>query len=430
MRKVLVESIGETASTWTRFLSITICCLLLSVAAFAQSDRGTITGSVFDPSSAAVVGAKVVVKNVETGSTFDATTTTAGDFTIPSVPSGKYDLSVTAPGFKTANQNGIQVLLDQTIKIPIALQVGQITDAVTVTAEAEMLKTANAEISMNVRGDKVNDLPINFGGGGSAGGGIRNWLSFVYLAPGVAGTSATAQVNGLPTGAYGSFKVYLEGQDSTSLNDASWTSTVAAASVEAITEFAVQSSNFSAEFGQVMGGLYNFTTKSGTNKLHGSVYEEWANEALDARHPFNHLLDRDRKNDYGFTIGGPVWIPKIYNGKNLHLRHGGLKLRLRCDPPRRQGARGAAASAQSMSVHVHAAGRRRETAVQLHLGIDVAIGLQNRQPGSQQLESGITHPSSQVERGGQPSLRLPYALTQAQTQSVDGQACAKGDQRR
>ena len=112
------------------------------------------------------------------------------------------------------------------------------------------------------------------------------------------------------------FKVYLEGQDSTSINDTAWTSTVAAASVEAITEFAVQSSNFSAEFGQVMGGLYNFTTKSGTNQLHGSAYEEWANEVMDAAHPFNHLTDKDRKNDYGFTIGGPVWIPKIYNGKN------------------------------------------------------------------------------------------------------------------
>jgi hypothetical protein len=297
-------------------MSITILCLLLCLPAFAQSDRGTITGSVIDPSSAAVAGAKVVVKNVETGSTFDATTTTAGDFTIPSVPSGKYDVSVTAPGFKTANQNGIQVLLDQTIKIPIVLQVGQTTETITVTAEAEMLKTANAEISMNVPGDKVNDLPINFGGGGTGTGAIRNWLSFVYLAPGVAGTSANAEVNGLPTGAYGSFKVYLEGQDSTSNTDTNWTSTMASASVEAITEFAVQSSNFSAEFGQVMGGFYNFTTKSGTNKLHGSVYEEWANEAMDAAHPFNHLRDRDRKNDYGFTIGGPVWIPKIYNGKN------------------------------------------------------------------------------------------------------------------
>ena len=88
------------------------------------------------------------------------------------------------------------------------------------------------------------------------------------------------------------------------------------ASVEAITEFAVQSSNFSAEFGQVMGGLFNFTTKSGTNQYHGSAYEYWANEFLDAAHPYSHLTDKDRKNYYGFTLGGPVRIPKVYNGKN------------------------------------------------------------------------------------------------------------------
>ena len=127
------------------------------------------------------------------------------------------------------------------------------------------------------------------------------------------GSSANSEVNGLPGN---NFKIYLEGQDSTSFNDTAWTSTVAAASVEAITQFAVQSSNFSAEYGQAMGAFYNFTTKSGTNQLHGSLYELWANEVMDAAHPFNHLTDRDRKNDYGFTVGGPVWIPKLYDGRN------------------------------------------------------------------------------------------------------------------
>jgi hypothetical protein len=285
----------------------------LGAVAFAQTDRGTIAGTVTDPSSAVVSGAKVAIRNLDNGSAFNATSSSTGDFSVPSVPSGKYSVSVTAPGFKAWTTTGIDVRLDSTTKVEVKLEVGNATETITVSAAAEVLKTDNAELSMNVSGDKVNDLPINFGGGGSAGGGIRNWLSFTYLAPGVAGTSANSQVNGLPGS---NFKVYLEGQDSTSNNDTAWTSTVAAASVEAITEFAVQSSNFSAEFGQVMGGLYNFTTKSGTNQLHGSVYEEWANEVLDARHPFNHLLDRDRKNDYGFTIGGPVWIPKVYNGKN------------------------------------------------------------------------------------------------------------------
>ncbi len=254
-----------------------------------------------------------MIRNLDNGNTFNATSSSTGGFTITSVPSGKYSIAVSAPGFKAWATTGIDVRLDSTSKVDVTLEVGNATETVTVTAAAEVLKTDNAEISMNVSGDKVNDLPINFGGGGAAGGGIRNWLSFTYLAPGVAGTSANSEVNGLPGS---NFKVYLEGQDSTSNNDTAWTSTVAAASVEAITEFAVQSSNFSAEYGQVMGGLYNFTTKSGSNQLHGSVYEEWANEVLDARHPFNHLLDRDRKNDYGFTIGGPVYIPKVYNGKN------------------------------------------------------------------------------------------------------------------
>jgi len=142
----------------------------------------------------------------------------------------------------------------------------------------------------------------------------------MYLAPGVSGTNANSPgnnvVNGIPSGTYGNFKVYLEGQDATSVNDASWTSTVSAAGVETIGEFSIQTSNFSPEFGQVAGGLFNFTTKSGTNQIHGSAYEYWANEALDAAHPFSHNLDHDRKNDHGFTVGGPVWLPKIYHGKN------------------------------------------------------------------------------------------------------------------
>ena len=308
-----------------RLVRNTLCILLFTVAAFAQSDRGTITGSVIDPAAAVVPGAKVSAKNLDNGSIFETTTTDTGNFTLASLPAGKYELNVEASGFKKATRENVEVAVAQTIRVDTTLQVGASTESVTVTAEAALLKTENAEQSMNIKGDKVNDLPLNFGGGGAAGGGIRNWLSFIILAPGVSGTAYNSPINGIPVGTYGNFKVYLEGQDSTSSNDASWTSSVAAASVETITEFAVQSSNFSAEFGQVAGGFYNFTTKSGTNQIHGSAYEHWANEALDAARPFSHLTDRDRKNDYGFTVGGPVWIPKIYNGKNKTFFFFGLE---------------------------------------------------------------------------------------------------------
>jgi hypothetical protein len=299
-----------------RFWIATILLCLLTAAAFAQSDRGTITGSVLDPAAAVVPGAKVSAKNIDNGATFETATTATGDFTLTGLPAGKYEVTVEASGFKKSTRASVDVQVAQTLRLNTTLQVGASTESVTVNAEAPLLKTESAEQSMNVKGDKVNGLPLNFGGGGAQGGGIRNWLSFIILAPGVSGTGYTSPINGIPTGSSGNFKVYLEGQDSTSVNDPNWTSSVAAASVEVINEFSIQSSNFSPEFGQVAGGFYNFTTKSGTNQFHGSAYEYWANEDLDARHPFSHALDRDRKNDYGFTAGGPIWIPKLYNGKN------------------------------------------------------------------------------------------------------------------
>jgi hypothetical protein len=290
--------------------------LLATALATAQSDRGTITGTVLDPADAVVPGAKLVLRNTATGALSQTESTQTGNFTLPSLPVGIYDLSVEVAGFKKVTQKSIQVQVDQTLRLDIKLEVGNTAESVTVTADVPLLKTENAEQSMNVSGEKVNELPLNFGGGGSAGGGIRNWLSFIILAPGVSGTNYNSPINGTPAGSYGGFKVYLEGQDSTDVTNPNWATMVAAASVETITEFSVQSSNFSAEFGQVQGGFYNFTTKSGTNAFHGSAYEYWANEALDAAHPFSHIRDRDRKNDYGFSVGGPVRIPKLYNGTN------------------------------------------------------------------------------------------------------------------
>jgi hypothetical protein len=303
-----------------RLATTMLCALVATLSALAQTDRGAITGTVMDPAAAVVPGAKIAARNVDNGAIFEATTTTTGDYTLASLPAGRYDVSVEASGFKKAVRAAIMVQVAQTARVDFSLQIGASSETVAVTAEAPILRTENAEQSMNVTGQKVNDLPLNFGGGGGAGGGIRNWLSFMYLAPGVSGTNVNSPgsnvVNGIPTGTYGNFKVYLEGQDATSINDASWTSTVSAAGVETINEFSIQTSNFSAEFGQVAGGFFNFTTKSGSNQFHGSAYEYWANEALDAAHPFSHALDRDRKNDYGFTIGGPVWLPKLYNGRN------------------------------------------------------------------------------------------------------------------
>ncbi len=299
----------------------TICLLLMAMAASAQSDRGAITGVVTDPTGAVVARAEVIVKNIATGTEYKTGATETGNYTIPSLPAGSYELRVEAPGFKKFILQGVQVQLLQTTRVDAALEVGAATDAVTVQATAPLLQTESAEQSTNISGRLFNSMPLNFGATNS----IRGWLSFIQLAPGVSvpnqNSPQTANVNGQPGG---SFKIYLEGQDVTSTNDTVWTSTVAAASVETIGEFAIQTNNFSAEFGQVLGGLFNFTTKSGTNEYHGSVYEYLTNEALSAHRPLSTPFSfsprppkaLDRKHDYGFTIGGPARLPKLYDGRN------------------------------------------------------------------------------------------------------------------
>jgi hypothetical protein len=211
-------------------------------------------------------------------------TTATGDYTLSSLPARSYDLVIEAAGFKTFVSESVLVQVAQTTRVDAALEIGTTTEIVSVNAEAPLLKTANAEQGINVSGERINALPLNFGGGGGNVGAIRNWLGFVVLAPGVSGTNERASVNGAPGGG---FKIYLEGQDVTSSNDTVWTSTVAAASVETIGEFSMQTANFSAEYGQVLGGLFNFTTKSGTNVLRGSAYDYLTNEAMDAERPFH-----------------------------------------------------------------------------------------------------------------------------------------------
>ncbi|HYP07871.1 MAG TPA: carboxypeptidase regulatory-like domain-containing protein, partial [Bryobacteraceae bacterium] len=291
-----------------------ILALSISLTCLAQSDRGTITGTVSDPASAIIPGAQVAAINRENGSTFETVTTPTGNYTLPSLPAGMYDLNIEVPGFKRHSQPNIQVQVAQTVRLDVVLQVGTTTDTVTVTSEAPMLRTENAEQSINVSGNRINNLPLNFGGGGGSTGTIRSWTSFIVLSPGVSGTGQGARVNGIPPN---NFKIIVEGQDVTSGNDTGWTSTVTQASVEMIQEFSLQTSNFAAEFGQVGGGLFNFTTRSGTNQFHGSVYDYMQNEALDAYRPVpNRARPRSRKHNFGATLGGPVILPKLYDGRN------------------------------------------------------------------------------------------------------------------
>ena len=292
------------------FRHAAVLCLC-ALACLAQSDRGTITGTVSDPAGALIPGAKITAENPETGVQFTTLTTNTGNYTIPSVPSGTYSITVEQPGFRKFIQTGVSVQVAQSSRIDVTLQIGSTSEAVTISADAPLLRTESAEQSTTISGDQINQLPINFAIGAGA---VRNPLSFVQLSPGASiGGWNDIRVNGAPGN---TFRIIFEGQDTTSaLNPR--VSDESQPSVEAIEEFTLQTSNFSAEFGQVSGGLFNFTSRSGINQFHGSAYEYFAHEKLGAGNPFGtYDRPKQRRHNFGASLGGPVTLPKLYNGRD------------------------------------------------------------------------------------------------------------------
>jgi hypothetical protein len=304
-----------------------LACLVLIAytwSAFAQTDRGTITGTVSDPSSAVIPGASVVATNAETGAKYETVSTETGNFTLSQLPSGAYQLSAELPGFKKYIRQGLTVQAAQTIRIDVGLEVGSNTDSVTVEADSPLLKTESGELSHVITTKRIDDLPILQTGAFAGSGGIRNPFSVAALIPGSAMTITPGQVG--PTiringGTNNSYMVMIEGMDATnSLGQGA--SQQNQPGTDSIQEFAIQTSNYSAEFGQTGNAIMNITFKSGSNQFHGSGYEYFVNEAMNAGQPFTddgngHLIrTRQRRNDYGFTLGGPVAIPKLYDGHN------------------------------------------------------------------------------------------------------------------
>ncbi len=292
---------------------IALLLLSFSVLCRAQSDRGNLTGAITDPSGGVVPALPVVATNEATGVQTRTVTTGDGYYTIPSLPAGSYSLTVQAPGFAKLIRGGITVSVDSTVRVNLVLAVGSTAATVTVNEDAPLLKTENPENDVVVTTQDINSLPLNMAGMGA----IRDPLDFAELAPGTTvGGWNDIHINGSPGN---TFRVILDGQDSGSgLNPR--VSDEEQPSVDALQEFALVQDSFPAEFGQTAGGIFNYTTKSGANKIHGTLYEYFENEALNAGQPFTSngngglLNPKVRQNDFGGSFGGPVWIPKVYNG--------------------------------------------------------------------------------------------------------------------
>jgi hypothetical protein len=323
-------------------LGILVVALLAIGNAVAQSDRGTIAGSILDSSGAAVAGAAVTIVGVDTGNTYKTLSTAEGVYRVADIEIGRYDVRVEAPGFKVSQQKGVVIQINTVTALNITLDPGSVNEQVTVVADTPTLETESSDIGTVVENKQIEDLPLALNATGQSF--VRSPETFVFLTPGTAGpgTNSDHPAAGIYeskiTGGqnFGS-EVLLDGV-STQRSDSGTAFDQTAPTVEGLTEFKVTTATPSAQYGHTSGGIESFTTKSGTNGYHGSVFELFRNEALDA-FPWNTDFDnakiaasnvgcsgtsctplnrkpRDRQNDFGGSLGGPVRIPHLYDGRD------------------------------------------------------------------------------------------------------------------
>ena len=250
--------------------------LALSAAMlFAQSERGNITGAVLDPTGAAIPGAEIVITHRTTNTTVKLTTTTSGEYNAAGLQPGEYTIDVSAPGFRRFSQTNAILTASSTLRIDARLQVGSVSDTVEVIATAAQVQTENAKVTTSVNSVLVDSLPL------VVGGDIRTPLGLVAIAPEARGSGNTMRLGG---GQGGAWNATLDGISVGTNRVADMTEVgYNTPSVEAITEFTVDTNGFKAEYGQAGGGVMTFVSKSGTNEFHGGMFDFLRNEKFDSR---------------------------------------------------------------------------------------------------------------------------------------------------
>src|SRR5947207_2253784 len=309
-------------------LTMTAVLLLLFLSAppiHAQVDTGTILGTVTDASGAAISGAKVTLTNEGTSAALSTTTAPDGSYKFTPVKIGSYKLTTSFQGFQTITQTNVVVNVGADVVVNFALNPGSVTQTVEVSAAPPVLETQSGSVGQVVDSKSVNDLPLNG----------RNFTFLAQLAAGV----NTPQADTRGNAANGAFAAnglrpaqnnyLLDGIDNNSdtVDFLNGTNFVVLPPVDAIQEFKVQTSDFSAEFGRSGAAVLNATIKSGTNSLHGTIWEFLRNDKLDAADYFEKTQDpvskqfktrkgELRQNQFGFSVGGPVVIPKVFKGRD------------------------------------------------------------------------------------------------------------------
>jgi hypothetical protein len=312
-----------------------ILLLVLAVGlSYGQTDQGQIAGNVTDNTGASIPGVAITATRTETGTVYTAKSTSDGSYRFPSIQIGSYTVKATSPNFKQAVDTGVLVRVGTVTSLTISLTPGGATETVTVLSNAPTVETQSSDVGGIVTDRQIIELPLALGGVGA----MRSPEAFAFLIPGTVGPGSGNNNNGIFISKIGGGQnfgneILLDGASQTrSENGSSFDEE--ALSVEAISEFKVTTSTPAAEFGHTSGGIENFVTKSGTTSYHGSVFGIFRNEALDANDWFNNgrkayyksigdTVDAnnnrrpaDKQYDFGISLGGPVSIPHIYNGRD------------------------------------------------------------------------------------------------------------------
>lgn len=296
-------------------------CVLFALSVFPLFSQtfGDISGEVRDSSGAAIPNARVVVINTDTNVSRETATNEAGAYSFPSLVPGPYRVRAEKEGFKSVTRTDLQLQVQQSARLDFEMTVGQVSESVEVSAQAQLLATEDATIGTVIENKRIVELPLNG----------RNYLQLVSLAPNVSyGFGSAGQAGSRQGGERASQNISVAGQrsyfneftlDGVENTDPNFNTYVIQPSIDALQEFKVQTGVYPAEFGREATQI-NVSTKPGTNQYHGTLFEFLRNDKLDAK---NYAFtakpvskDPFKWNQYGFTFGGPVWIPKVFNGRN------------------------------------------------------------------------------------------------------------------
>jgi outer membrane receptor protein involved in Fe transport len=302
-----VGRINFTVGVFALFL-----CLTCGVNVFAQS-TATLTGTVTDPQGAIVPGAKVTVRSQATGIERTAQTGEDGNYQIASLPPGVYTVEVQAQGFQTQTASGLVVEVARTVAQNFQLTVGSVSQTVTVVSDTPVVETATTSVGQVIDQKTVQEIPLNG----------RHMVDLGLLVPGTVAPNPATGFLTAPIRGQGSLAFNTAGQreDTTNyqinginLNDMVQNQITFQPSISTIQEFKVDNSTFSAEYGRNSGAIVNVATRSGTNAFHGELFEFFRNEALDARNFFDLKKPPFKRNQYGLSLGGPVYLPRFGEG--------------------------------------------------------------------------------------------------------------------